>query len=189
MGPGVRVRYRTCRFVFRMRLDRALSCFDSYALERRLGSGLLLRHPQVSNQNSKRADSIRRRRRTRKKSTKYPYPFPAAPHTPPLPFLVNLPSSTIKNSIQPSIQPIQPIRSTRQFCAPTDPSFCDMDGERQKQIPLFCSSNQIVTKTRTRSYLSQTSFLFLLYPYGTSKPPRRKEDCRLAPILDWMSHH
>ena len=32
-----------------MRFDRAFSSFDSYALERRLGSGLLLRHPQVSN--------------------------------------------------------------------------------------------------------------------------------------------
>jgi hypothetical protein len=69
IGPGVRLgvaSYRTCRLVFRMRLDRALSCFDSYALERRLGSGLLLRHPQVSNQNSKRADSIRREGETGK---------------------------------------------------------------------------------------------------------------------------
>jgi hypothetical protein len=41
--------------VFRMCFDCALSCFDSYALERRLWSRLLLRHPQVSNQNSKRA--------------------------------------------------------------------------------------------------------------------------------------
>jgi hypothetical protein len=52
----------TCRLVFRVRFDCALSCFDSYALERRLWNGLLLRHPQVSNQNSKRADSIRRER-------------------------------------------------------------------------------------------------------------------------------
>jgi hypothetical protein len=53
---------RTGGLVFRMRFHCALSCFDSYALERRLWSGLLLRHPRVSNQNSKRADSIRRER-------------------------------------------------------------------------------------------------------------------------------
>lgn len=47
----------TCGFVFRMRFDCALSSSDSDALERRLGNRLLLlRHPQVSNQNSKRAD-------------------------------------------------------------------------------------------------------------------------------------
>lgn len=163
--------HRTCRLVFRMRLDRALSCFDSYALERRLGSGLLLRHPQVSNQNSKRADSIRRRRRNRKKSTKYPCPFPASSATPTLTVLVNLPS-TIKNSIQPSSNHIQPIRSTRQFCAPTDPSFCDMDGERQKQRPLFVHRTRLLRSlraTRTRPHLSQTSFLFLLHPCGTPK--------------------
>ena len=40
----------------------AAPCLDPNALERRLGIGLLLRHPQVSNQNSKeRIQSIRRR--------------------------------------------------------------------------------------------------------------------------------
>ena len=48
----------TSRFVFRVGFDCAFSSSDSDALERRLGSGLLLRHPQVSNQNSKRADTI-----------------------------------------------------------------------------------------------------------------------------------
>ena len=43
----------TCGFVFRVGFDCAFSSSDSDALERRLGSGLLLRHPQVSNQNSK----------------------------------------------------------------------------------------------------------------------------------------
>ena len=47
----------TGRLVFRMRFDCAFSSSDSDALERRLGSGLLLRHPQVSNQNSKEADT------------------------------------------------------------------------------------------------------------------------------------
>jgi hypothetical protein len=49
-------------FVFRLGFDCAFSSSDSDALERRLGSGLLLRHPQVSNQNSKRGgqQSIRR---------------------------------------------------------------------------------------------------------------------------------
>jgi hypothetical protein len=47
--------------VFRVGFDCAFSSSDSDALERRLGSGLLLRHPQVSNQNSKeRTQSIRR---------------------------------------------------------------------------------------------------------------------------------
>lgn len=44
-------------FVFRVCFDCAFSSSDSDALERRLGSGLLLRHPQVSNQNSKVADT------------------------------------------------------------------------------------------------------------------------------------
>ena len=51
----------TCGLVSRLCPGYAFSCFDSNALERRLGSGLLLRHPQVSNQNSKeRTQSIRR---------------------------------------------------------------------------------------------------------------------------------
>jgi hypothetical protein len=56
-GPVVAL--LTCGLVFRVRFYCAFSSFDSYALERRLGSGLLLRHPQISNQNSKKADSIR----------------------------------------------------------------------------------------------------------------------------------
>jgi hypothetical protein len=45
-------------FVFRVCFDCAFSSSDSDALERRLGSGLLLRHPQVSNQNSKERTTI-----------------------------------------------------------------------------------------------------------------------------------
>ncbi len=37
------------RLASRLRFDRAISNFDSYSLERRLGKGLLLRHPQASN--------------------------------------------------------------------------------------------------------------------------------------------
>jgi hypothetical protein len=48
----------TGRFVFGLRFDCAFSSSDSDALERRLGSGLLLRHPQVSNQNSKERTPI-----------------------------------------------------------------------------------------------------------------------------------
>lgn len=150
-----------------MRLDCALSCFDSYALERRLGSGLLLRHPQVSNQNSKRADSIRREEEPGKiYQYPYPFPFPAAPH-PPLPFWS---ISTIK--FNPAIH-WQPIRSTRQFCAPTGPPFCAMTGTKAETV--FCSSNHIIIKPKEPRELDPICpkplfCFFYIHTVLTSKP-------------------
>jgi len=181
MGPGVRlvshrfVSYRTCRLVFRMRLDRALSCFDSYALERRLGSGLLLRHPQVSNQNSKRADSIRREGETGK-IYQYPYPFPAAPQ----------PFSSISRPRSNSY-PIHPIHSTRQILRPYRSFFCGMTGTKAETVFFVHQTRLLLSPraTRTRSYLFQISFLFLLHPYGASKTPKGNENIG----LDWEFHY
>ena len=62
--------------MFRLRPGYTFSCFDSNALERRLGSGLLLRHPQVSNQNSKERTTINPTRRVDSARKIRPDPLP-----------------------------------------------------------------------------------------------------------------